>query len=97
MDRILDILGAGFGDGKEYYKEQAYELIRLSNRRGRWTVKDIDKHVKKYLDYGLLRAVNDITWFKGYKKYQLTEKGVLALDYYRNQHHRPLEDGIIKS
>ena len=96
MDKIIDILGAGFGDGKEYYKEQAYEMVRLSDRSKKLTVKAIDTHVRKYLEYGLLRAVTDTTLFKGYKKYTITEKGVRALDHYRNSAgYKDLSEGVI--
>jgi hypothetical protein len=82
MHEITNILGDGFGDGVPHYKEEAYNMLCVAYGT-RWTIKTIDKHVKKYIEYGLLKGVKDKV-FRGYYKWQITDKGIQALDYYRN-------------
>lgn len=79
MDNIVKILGC-FGDGLPHFKEEVYEVIRFSTR---YTLSQIDKIVKKYLEYNLLERVVDNTITRGYYKYKITPKGEKALDYYR--------------
>jgi hypothetical protein len=93
MNYLVDILGC-FGDEKSHYKESVYEVIRNANLEKKWTVRFIDRIVKKYIEYGLIIGDPD-TLFKGYYKWKITPKGIAALDFYRNQRHRDPKDGVL--
>lgn len=62
----------------------------------RFTIKMIDKHVKKYVEYGLMTGEKDKV-YRGYYRWKITNKGIQALDYYRNARgYKDLSKGVIK-
>lgn len=93
MYNLVDVLGC-FGDGKLHYKEEIFEVIRYSLGVEDWSLKRINTKVKKYIEYNLIEGVRDSV-FRGYFKWKITEKGIKALDFYRNQHHKDPEKGVL--
>ena len=84
---VVDILGKCFGDQKWHYPEEIYPPLTIADSN--WTSNKIAKYVQVFLEYGLLRGRTDGK-FRGYSEYQLTEKGALALDHYRDLHYKSL-------
>ena len=84
---VVDILGKCFGDSNWHYPEEVYPPLTIMDPK--WTARRISKYVQIYLEYGLLRRRTDGK-HRGYSEYQLTEKGSLALDHYRDIWHRSL-------
>ena len=87
---ILQVLG----DCKWHFKEELYPLITLSAGKKipyLNNIKNIDKHFNKYLSYGLIkRGKSQKIQVKGtdlevsgHKCFNLTKKGIKALDYLR--------------
>lgn len=82
------------GDGNWHFKEEIYPIVFLTAGKKYphlRTVKNIDKHFNKYMSYQLIRKSKSknieiqgkIFEVKGHSTYQITEKGLAALDYYR--------------
>lgn len=88
---ILSVLG----DYKPHFKEEIYPLVQLTAGRHHQYLKqviNIDKQFKKYLEYLLvsrgksqnISIKGQTLEVKGHETYQLTDKGLKALDYYRS-------------
>jgi hypothetical protein len=95
MTQLIEILGSGFGDNRAQYKESVYPMLIQAYPKLRLTPRIIDVHVKKYAEYGFIRAIPDMK-NKGFKMWQITNKGIAALDYYRNAaRYKRLEDDVL--
>jgi len=93
MYNLVDVLGV-YGDDKPHYNEEAYEIIRYSLGVNSWSLPRIHKKVRKYIEYGLILRVPDSV-FKGHYKFKISDKGLKALDFYRNQHYKDPEKGVL--
>lgn len=94
MQYVYAILST-IGDSKWHFKEEIYPLILLTSSGKHPFLRhnvNIDKQFKKYLEYNLIkrgksqdiRVKNEIISVGGHDWYQITEKGLKALDHYRH-------------
>ena len=93
MQYIVQILGV-IGDEKWHLKEEFYTLIQATHGKKfphLKTYKNIDEQFKKYLAYSFvirgkaenLKVKGREFLVKGYNSYKISQKGILALDFYR--------------
>jgi len=93
MQYIVQILG-GIGDERWHLKEEFYTLIKATHGKKYQFLskyKNIDKQFRRYLEYGFvikgkaenLKIKGREFQVKGYSSYKISQKGLLALDYYR--------------
>ena len=93
MQYIVQILGV-IGDEQWHLKEEFYTLIQATHGKKYPILRkytNIEKIFKRYLEYGFaikgkaenLKIKGREFQVKGYSSYKISQKGLLALDYYR--------------
>jgi hypothetical protein len=87
-DVVVDVLGKGFGDSQWRSIEEVGPLLGLVNPR--WTPRQISKAIRIFLEYYLLSRRTDGK-YRGHPEYCITEKGLKALDAYRDCWNRKLD------
>lgn len=88
---VVEVLGI-FGDGKPYAREETYPMLSLLGKD--YSPENTEKLVRRYLEYGLLRVRRDCA-VKSHPYLQITDRGHLALDFYRDQHHKNPSKGVL--
>ena len=89
---VVEVLGA-FGDGRWYMKENSFPMIHYLNRK-KYTHPVINEIVHRYTMYRLLEKKTGGSLpgeIKGHPYFRITEKGIKALDWYRNCIMRSLD------